>query len=132
MLIFKDLLALCTFLMQSKLQRNKSILINIYKLSIKLFPLIICCFLFACSKQKEIQQVLPVQNQISISESAININTAAAEELTKLPNVGSKIAQSVIEHRNKFGRFRKPEHLLLVRGISDKRFRELRNLIKAE
>lgn len=132
MLIFKDLLALCTFVMQSKLQRNKPYHFNTYEISIKLFPLIICCFLFACSRQKETQQVLPFQNQVSISESAVNINTATAEELAKLPNIGAKIALDIIEHREKFGKFRKPEHLLLVRGISDKRFRAMRNLIKVE
>lgn len=118
--------------MQYKIQRNKSSHFNIYKLRINLFPLIICCFLFACSRQKEVKQVFPSQPQIQISASAVNINTSSAEELAKLPNIGEKIARSIIEHREKYGKFRKPEHLLLVKGVSDKRFRELRKLIKTE
>ena len=39
------------------------------------------------------------------------------------------LAERIIEHREKFGPFRRPEHLIIVRGISDKRFRALQNLI---
>ena len=118
--------------MQSVIQRNKLNYANIYKLSIKLLPLIIGCFLFACSQQKDAQQILSTENQISVSEKAVNINTASVEELEKLPHVGEKLAQDIIEHREKFGKFRKPEHLLLIRGISDEKFREMRSLVKVE
>lgn len=105
---------------------------SICKISIKLLPLIIFCFLLGCNWQKEAQQVLLTENQVIVSESAININIASAGELEKLPHIGEKLAQKIIEHREKFGRFRKAEYLLLVDGISDSRFRELRNLIKVE
>jgi DNA uptake protein ComE-like DNA-binding protein len=39
------------------------------------------------------------------------------------------LTERIIEHREKFGPFRRPEHLIIVRGISDKRFRALQNLI---
>ncbi len=70
--------------------------------------------------------------KIRVSENAVNINTATAEELEKLPNVGAKTAAKIIEHREKFGGFRRPEHLLLVAGISDKRFRDMRRMIKTK
>ena len=63
------------------------------------------------------------------SPSRININTAAADELEKLPGIGEALAGRIIEHREKFGPFRRPEHLIMVRGISDKRFRALQDLI---
>jgi competence ComEA-like helix-hairpin-helix protein len=118
--------------MQSLIQKNKHNHFNIYYSLVKLLPLIICCFLFGCGEQKEIQQVSSTKNQFQVSESAININTASAEELEKLPRVGAKIAQNITWHREKYGKFRKPEHLLLVQGISDKHFREIRSLIKVE
>lgn len=101
-------------------------------MSIKLLPLIVLCFLFGCGKQKEAKQVLQNQNQITVSESAININTASVVELEKLPQVGIKLAQKIVEHREKFGKFRKAEYLLLVDGISDRRFREIRSSVKVE
>ena len=68
----------------------------------------------------------------SKSLSRININTASADELEKLPGIGKGLAERIIEHREKFGPFRRPEHLIIVRGISDKRFRALQDLITVE
>jgi competence protein ComEA len=62
----------------------------------------------------------------------ININTASANELETLPGIGRGLAARIIEHREKYGPFRRPEHLIAVRGISDKRFRGLRDLITVE
>jgi len=118
--------------MQFTLQNSKPNYFNICNFIIKPFSLIICCFLFACSHQKDTQQVLSAKKEFYSAESAVNINVATAEELEKLPHIGRKLALQIIEHREKFGRFRKPEYLLLVRGISDKRFREIRSVIKVE
>jgi competence ComEA-like helix-hairpin-helix protein len=75
------------------------------------------------------------QNQNVIETTAIpriNINTASARELEKLPGIGKGLAARIVEHREKYGLFRRPEHLIMVRGISDKRFRTLRDLITVE
>jgi len=62
----------------------------------------------------------------------ININTASVKELEELPGIGKGLAQRIVEHREKYGPFRRPEHLIMVRGISDKRFGALRDLITVE
>jgi competence protein ComEA len=62
----------------------------------------------------------------------ININTATMGELEKLPGIGKGLAERIIDHREKFGPFRRTEHLIIVRGFSDKRFRALRDLITVE
>jgi competence protein ComEA len=62
----------------------------------------------------------------------ININTAAANELETLPGIGRGLAARIIEHREKYGPFRRPEHLIIVRGISDRRFRALRDFVTVE
>ncbi len=66
------------------------------------------------------------------SEPLININTATREELEKLPGVGAALAARIVEHREKYGVFRRAEHLLLVRGISERRFRALSALLTTE
>lgn len=114
------------------MKKHKPYHFNSYGFFIKLLLLIICYFLFGCGRQKEAQQILSIQNQVQVAENAVNINTASARELEKLPYIGTKTAQDIIEFREKHGRFRKPEHLLLVPRISDKRFREIRNLIRTE
>lgn len=114
------------------MQTDKPYHFNVYVFAHKLPLLLICVFLLACNYENNTKQILSTENQIQISESAVNINTASAAELEKLPGIGAKTAQEIIAHREKFGRFRKPEHLLLVDKISEKRFREMRNLIKVE
>jgi competence protein ComEA len=52
--------------------------------------------------------------------------------LETLPGIGKGLAERIVEHRDKFGPFRRPEHLIIVRGISDKRFRALRDLITVD
>ena len=105
---------------------------NIYRFLIKLLALLIVCFFHVSCDKNETQQILTVENAVLPAENAVNINTASVEELEKLPNIGAKLAQKIVEHREKYGRFRKPEHLILVAGISDRRFRQLQNSIKTE
>ena len=61
-----------------------------------------------------------------------NINTAPAEELEILPGIGKALAQRIIEHRETYGPFRRPQHLIIVRGLSEKRFRALKDLITVD
>jgi competence protein ComEA len=62
----------------------------------------------------------------------ININRATREELARLPGVGVGIAARIVEHRERYGAFRRAEHLLMVRGISGRRFEQLRAFITVE
>ena len=54
------------------------------------------------------------------SDGKVILNLASADELTKLPRVGAKRAQAIVELRRKLGRFRQPTDLLRVRGIGRK------------
>ena len=79
------------------------------------------------------------RRQASLSEPrseppafAVNINSASLEELEKIPHVGESIAKKIIAHRETHGPFRRVEHLMLIQGISDKRYRKIRPLIRVE
>ena len=56
----------------------------------------------------------------------VNINTASAEELQKLPGIGPATARAIIRHRTRNGPFRRVEELLIIRGISRSRLSALR------
>jgi len=93
----------------------------------------------ACAKRsRNTSRAHDQQSQASLQATSqqppqrININTASAQELETLPGIGKALAERIIEHRNKYGPFRKPEHLIIMRGISDKRFQNLRDLITVE
>lgn len=105
---------------------------NIYPILLKFLVLIIFCLSVVCCEGKQSKQVLSHNSGKLSPENALNINLATAEQLAMLPNIGEKTAENIIEYRGKYGRFRKPEHLLLVRGISEKKFVLIRDLIKTE
>jgi len=65
----------------------------------------------------------------SVSPKAVNINTADANELQNIPGVGPVLAKKIIDHRDRYGPFRRPEDILIIDGISEKRFREFRGFI---
>ena len=114
------------------MRRNNPHYFSIYLEPIKLLALLIFgFFLLACHK-KENKQILIVENKVSSLKGALDVNSASADELEKLPGVGRRTAEKIVAHRERYGRFRRPEHLILVPGISDKRFREMKGLIRAE
>ena len=94
----------------------------------KVFILILCLLVSGCGYQTSI----PANTVRSAAENAININTASAEELTRIPHIGDKLAAKIIEHRQVNGPFRRVEHLMLIPGISDTRFRKIRPLVRVE
>jgi competence protein ComEA len=65
-------------------------------------------------------------------EMLININTASISDLEKLPGVGKVLAERIVEHRENYGPFRRAEHLLMVRGISDRKFREIQQMLTVD
>jgi competence protein ComEA len=62
----------------------------------------------------------------------INLNTASREELKRLPGIGEGLAARIVEHRERHGAFRRVEHLIIVRGISERRFAELRAFVTVD
>ncbi len=63
---------------------------------------------------------------------AVNINTAAAGELERVPHIGPRTAEAIVRFREENGRFRRPEHLMQVHGISEKKFLEMREFVRIE
>jgi competence protein ComEA len=59
-----------------------------------------------------------------------NINTADAETLQTLKDIGPITAQKIIDHRNKNGPFKKKEDIKKVEGIGDKTFEKLKDHIR--
>jgi competence protein ComEA len=52
----------------------------------------------------------------------VNINTATAEEIAQLKNIGTAYAMRIVEYRQENGPFEKPEDILKVRGIGEKTY----------
>jgi comEA protein len=59
----------------------------------------------------------------------ININSADKNELMKLPGVGPKMADMIIEYRNENSGFKTIHDLMKVKGIGGKKFLNVKNYI---
>lgn len=70
-----------------------------------------------------------IQADTSSKNGKININTASLTELQKLPRIGAKVAQRIIDYRKTHGKFKKVEELMKVRGIGEKIFKRIKDLI---
>ena len=62
----------------------------------------------------------------------VNINTASSEQLQQLPRIGPAMAARIIEYRTQNGNFKSKEELMKVRGIGEKTFRNLKDMISIQ
>ena len=68
----------------------------------------------------------------AVAGQQVNVNAASAEELERLPGVGPALAARIVEHRERHGPFRRVEHLLIVRGMSESRLRALGGRVRVD
>ncbi len=66
----------------------------------------------------------------SKASGKVNINTADAAELERLPGIGPTLAERILAYRERNGGFKSIEELKKVSGIGDKKFGELRDLVE--
>jgi competence ComEA-like helix-hairpin-helix protein len=64
------------------------------------------------------------------NEERININTASVEELQRLPGIGPALASRIVEHRRRHGPFKRPQDVVIVRGMSAKLYRRIAHMIR--
>jgi competence protein ComEA len=62
----------------------------------------------------------------------ININSASVKELQELPQIGTAVAQRIVDYREKHGKFTKIEEIMKVKGIGEKTFLKIKPLITVE
>lgn len=60
---------------------------------------------------------------------AFNLNTVTTEQLQRIPGVGPALAKRIVEFREKKGGFTRVEELLAIPGISEKKWRVLRDYL---
>jgi competence protein ComEA len=56
----------------------------------------------------------------------LNLNTATPQQLEALPGVGPVLAKRIVDFRQRKGGFRKLEELLAIPGISEAKWKVLR------
>jgi len=66
----------------------------------------------------------------AVTAGPVSLNTATVEQLDTLPGVGPVLAQHIIDYRTRQGGFRSVDELREVNGIGDRRFADLRPLVR--
>jgi len=74
------------------------------------------------------QESAPAANA-RVASDRVNLNTATPSQIATLPGIGPKMAQLIVEHREKTGGFKKIEELMQVKGIGEKSFLKLKELV---
>lgn len=64
--------------------------------------------------------------QTQTQQGPVNVNTATAAELERVPGIGPATARAILEHRAKHGAFKRIEDLTAVSGIGPKTLEKLR------
>jgi len=66
---------------------------------------------------------------VATAAAPVNLNTASADQLATIPGVGPRMAERIIDYRQKNGSFKKVEDLMNVSGIGEKNFLKMRPLV---
>lgn len=67
-----------------------------------------------------------------VAVEKVNINTADKEALSSLPGIGPSIADRIVQYREENGPFKNKDEITKVKGIGDKTFQKIRDLIVLE
>ena len=62
----------------------------------------------------------------------INLNTATVEELKTLPGIGPALAKRIVQFRDKRHGFKRVEELLAIPGISEKKWKTIRDKVEVK
>jgi competence protein ComEA len=62
----------------------------------------------------------------------INLNAASVQELRTLPGIGPALAKRIVEFREKNHGFKRVEELLAIPGISEKKWRAIRDKVEVK
>lgn len=89
------------------------------------------------NKGLEVKGLSAVVGSLTIKESntfdtKVNLNTASLEEIESLPRIGPVIAKRIIEYRQTHGGFKSVEEIREVKGIGEKTFEKIKELITVE
>jgi competence protein ComEA len=68
---------------------------------------------------------VPIDNQSGL----ININTASLDELQSLPGIGEILGQRIIDYRIEYGEFSYIEEIMMVSGIKDSIYEQIKDYI---
>jgi len=80
--------------------------------------------------EKKVRKKDKIQKLKPGSGVTININTADSRTLQRIPYVGKKLAQAIIDYRNEYGAFHELIEIKKIPGIGTKLYRKIKEFIR--
>ena len=86
-------------------------------------------------REKEVVQSIQAVTEKEIGKTTegtafiVDINDGTSAELEHLPGIGAVLAGRIVAHRDSHGAFQRVEDLVLVPGIGEKRFQQIRPFV---
>lgn len=80
--------------------------------------------------QKQLGQKLSEVVESCVNEVGVELNTASAELLSYVSGVGKKLAQNIVQQREKDGAFKSRKDLLSVKGLGPKAFEQCAGFLR--
>ncbi len=74
-------------------------------------------------------ETMRTMTEQAVTDGLININTATANELIKLPGIGEAKAADIIQYREEYGKFQTISDIMKISGIKDALFQKIKDLI---
>ena len=87
---------------------------------------LLCCFVSASAQESATG---PATTTETSDAAKINLNSATAEQLATIPGIGPATAKLIIDHRTNTGKFSRIEEILNIKGIGEKKFQSIKDLI---
>jgi competence protein ComEA len=78
-----------------------------------------------CNQPAQVQTAQPTTANRNANQPCVNLNTANAEALKSLPEIGEVLASRIIEYRERHGGFRRPQDVIIVEGLTEKKYRAI-------
>ena len=94
---------------------------------ILLFSATLLLSFFYFQKENPVYEIKTIEFQDNAP--LININIAIEEELERLPGIGPVLAEEIIFYRQRAGGFKDIEKIKNVKGIGNKKFEQIKDLI---
>ena len=99
------------------------------KLKKVLIPLFFSFFIWVAADYTHVIEAAPSSNNEAVLQEPININTADAEGLLLIKGVGPILADRILLHRESEGSFESIEDVMLVRGIGESKYQQIKSEI---
>jgi comEA protein len=72
------------------------------------------------------------KKRVKPKEKSVNLNSANLSAFEALPGIGKKTAQRIIDYRSAHGNFSSIEDIMKVKGIGEKKFKQIKKYLIIE